>query len=892
MPRLGKVRKETTMRWIYKLPLRFRSLLATKRADEELNSELHFHLQRQTEENIARGMSAKEARYAALRELGGLQQITEQCREAREVGFIEKAAQDLRFAFRTFSRAPGFSLVIVLTLALGIGVNASIFSLVNTILLQPLPYSEPGRLVNVGEAGPLPPGGFVGFRDRLRSMELAAYTYGYSGMNLTGEGSAMRVNGSKASANLFALLGRTAARGRVFQLGDDVAGQDQLAIVSYGLWQTRFGADPNILGRSIVVDEVPRQIIGVMPAGFSFPTPETQLWIPARIDTQNLWNGLWDLFILGRLKPGVSLESARAEFKASVPSVIKTFPYEMGKNYPEFFNINPMQKDSVADVRTTLFLLLGAVALILLVACINVANLLLARSATRQREIAVRAALGAGRGRIIRQLLTESVFLSALGGAVGILLAFLSLGLLKAILPSATPRLADVRVDGYVLAFAVCLSVITGLLFGLAPAFHSSRPDLEQTLRSAGPSAGSSRGRNRLSATLVVGEVALAVILVSSAGLLIKSLYTLTTERAGIRIDHLLTAHISPVSSFCKKNGDCAGFYDRLLDEVRGLPGVKSAALSDGIPIYSSGRTVVASENSTEFTPQKPHSVWEFAVTPGYLSTMGIELLRGRDFASTDVARSPEVVLVDTTLANLFWPGQDAIGKRIKLSWMQDWRTVVGIVNFVSPYKVAPDWYAKTIVGQLYFPATQAFDGYSNEMNLLVRSEGDLNALAREMPAVVSRINASVPVTKIRSMDEVIYVSTEEPRSTMWLFTVLAALALILGLLGIYSVISYSVAQRTREIGIRMTLGAEKWDVLKMIVRQGARLAAIGLAAGIAGALVLTRFLASLLYGTRPTDPATFAAVIALVGLAAVFASLVPARRATAVDPTVALKYE
>jgi predicted permease len=395
-----------------------------------------------------------------------------------------------------------------------------------------------------------------------------------------------------------------------------------------------------------------------------------------------------------------------------------------------------------------------------------------------------------------------------------------------------------------------------------------------------------------LSSALVVGEVALAMILVSSAGLLIKSLYLLTTESAGIRVDHLLTAHISPVSSYCKKNGDCAGFYDRLLEEVGGLPGVKAAALSDGIPIYSSGRTVIASENSTEFTQQKPHAVWEFEITPGYLSAVGIALLRGRDFSSTDVAGSPEVVLVDSTLANLFWPGQDPLGKRIKLSWMQDWRTVVGLVNSVSPYKVAPDWYAKTIVGQVYFPVGQAFGGRPYHMDLLVRSDGDLNALAREIPAVVSRINASVPVTRMRSMDEVIYVSTEQPRSTMWLFTMLAALALTLGLLGIYSVISYSVAQRTREIGIRMALGAEKWDVLKMIVRQGAKLAAIGLAAGIAGALALTRLMASLLYGTRPADPATFATVTAFVGLAAICASFIPARRATAVDPTVALKCE
>jgi predicted permease len=877
------------MRWLYKLPLRLRSLLRKEHADHELSAELQFHLQKQIEQYLEQGMAQQEARNAALRELGGLEQIKEECREMREVSFFEDIAQDLRFAFRTLWKNPSFAVVVVLTLGLGIGVNTAIFTLVNAMMLQPLPYTEPDRLMNVGGAGPVPKGAFVGFQEHVHSMEIAAYSL--SGVNLSGEGNALRLIGSQTSSNLFSLLGSRAVLGRVFQPGDEVPGQDRLAILSYSLWQTRFGGDPNILGRSIIVDEVPRQVVGIMPASFTFPSPATQLWIPAALDRQNMWV-TFEFYMMGRLKPGVSLDAARAEFKAAAPLVVKTFPWQMGEDYVPMFNISVMQKDSAATMRTTLLLLLGAVTLILLVACINVANLLLARSAGRQREMAVRAALGASRRRIIRQLLTESVFLSMLGGALGVALALWSLGLPKAILPQNTPRLSEVHIDGYVLAFSAVLSVLTGLLFGLAPAFHASRPELDQTLRSSSQSAGVSRGRSRLSSALVVGEVALAVVLVSAAGLLIKSLYVLTTEQTGVQASQLLTAHVTPTVAFCKKNNNCEEFYDQLLREVRSLPGVKTAALSNGIPMYSSDRTVLAAENSTEFTPQKPHSVWEFTVSSDYLNTMGIDLLRGRNLSSTDVSGSPLVVLVDKKLADLFWPGQDPLGKRVKLSWMQDWRTVVGVVQTVSPYKVMPDWYAKTIVGQVYFPAVQGLGGHPYEMDLMVRSEGDLRTLARELPPVVGRINTSIPVTKIRSMDEVIHISTEEPRSTMWLFTAFATLALTLGLVGIYSVISYSVAQRTREIGIRMAMGADRWDVRKMVLRQGSALVAIGLIAGVAGALLLTRFMTSLLYGTRPEDPATLVAVAVLVGFAAVLASYLPARRATAIDPTVALKYE
>jgi predicted permease len=878
------------MRWSYKFPLRLRSIFAKGKSDDELSSELEFHLQNQIEENIAQGMSPEESRYAALRELGGLEQIKEECRESRGVNWFEHALQDLRFAVRTWRRNPGFTLVLVMTLALGIGANAAIFSLVNGILIQPLPYPHSEQLVNAAYTGPVPEGAFVGFQQRVKNLEIAAYSMG-SGFNLRSEGNTVRISGSQVSSNFFPLLGISPLMGRVIQPGDEVPGADRIAILNYGIWQARFGGDPHIVGRWITVDEIPRQVVGVMPADFTFPAPSIQLWIPAKVDAESMWAD-FSYWMIGRLKPGVDLERARAEFKSHAPQVVESFPWKMGNEYIPMFNIGDFQYDATGRVRPTLLLLMGTVALILFVACANVANLLLAKSAGRQREIAIRAALGANRRRIIGQLLTESAFLALAGAAAGVALGFGLLPLLKPIFPAYTPHLADVTIDRNVMAYSFLLSLVTGVLFGLAPAFQASKTDVDASLKNGAPASGMNRGARRLSSALVIAEVALAVVLVSGAGLLIKSLYVMTRSQIGIRSDHLLTAQITPASSFCRKSSGCAHFYEQLLQEVRALPGVKNVALSDGIPLYFVGRTVLAVEDRPEYSAQNPYPIWEFTVSPDYGETMDITLLHGRNFNAGDTLNSAKVVVIEKKLADFFWPGQDPVGKHIKPSWMKDWRTVVGVVNNVRAYNVLPDDYAARMQGAVYFPASQGIVESPDDMDLLVRTGGDPQELARELPEVVARINSTVAISKIRTMDEVIHLSTTEPRSTMWLFVGFASLALGLGLIGVYSVIAYGVAQRTREIGIRMALGAGRGDVSRMVLRQALYLTFAGLAGGLAGALALTRFMTSILHDVRPTDPGTMAAVILLVGVAGLAAALIPSRHATRVDPTIALKYE
>ncbi|HEY6271363.1 MAG TPA: ABC transporter permease, partial [Terriglobales bacterium] len=885
--------------WFYKFPLRLRSLFRKDKADHELSAELQFHLQQLIDQNLALGMPRDEARYAALREFGGVAQVTEECREMREVSLIENILRDIRFSARTLLKCPGFTFVVVATLALGIGANTAIFSLVNRILLEPPPFPRPDRLVGVWDMS-CPLGAALGYRQRLHGIDMGAYTVDM-GFNLSGHGDATRLLGNGLSSNMFLLLGAKPELGRVFAPGDDLSANSRIVILSHELWQAKFGGRPSVVGGWVTLDDTPRQVVGVMPAGFHFPTASSQLWVPIEVDVSE--HSLWGPFfymLFGRLHDGVDLARAQAEFKIVVPQVVKTFPWAMGDLYGSWSELAPLQQHSVSDVRPTLLIMLGAVVLILMIACANVANLLLARSSVRAREMAIRSALGASRGRIVGQLLTESVLLAVLGGVLGCMLAFLSLRLLQALLPSETPGLANLAINGRVLGFSAAISLLTGLTFGLAPALRASQVKIEEALKANTQAAGNSRKRSRLSAGLVVAEIAFSVILVSAAGLLIKSLWTLSQIKTGFAADHVLTAQVTPTNSYCLHNGGCIDFYRQLIGELLAIPGVKDAATSDTIPLTGLPSTALAVEDRPDLSAKSPFQVWEFTVSPGYLETMAIPLLRGRSFTESDGAQKPLVVLVSKRLAEILWPGQDPIGKRVKPSWQQEWRTVVGVVDDVITYKSLPrgsatvsQWY-ESIQGAAYFPVSQGIEGLPFERAVMVRAKGDFrpNSLVQQLSAAVAKLNSTIPVSKVKTMDDVVSDSVSTPRSTMWIFTAFAGLALLLGGIGTYSVVSYSVSQRTREIGIRMALGANHWDVLKMILRQGSQLAAIGLAAGIAGALALTRFLASLLYGVRATDPATFLLVAVAVIIAALVATLIPSRRATKVDPTVALKYE
>jgi predicted permease len=797
---------------------------------------------------------------------------------------------DFRFTIRTLFKNPSFILAVILTLALGIGVNTAIFSLINGILLRPLPFAEPDRLVRIWDRS-LPLGGVAALHDRMQTMEVASYTIDI-GLNLSGGGEATRINGNGVSSNLFSMLGVSPALGRIFREGDEKPGQDESAILSYSLWQTKFKSDPNIIGRTITLDGFHREVVGVMPADFHFPSQAAQIWTPVQVnptDEKSFW--AFGHNAMGRMRPGQTLEATRAEFQAVFPSIVRMIPYSVPKDFGMGADVTPLQEFSVAGVRSMLLILLGAVALVLLVACVNVANLLLARSVSRQKEMAVRVALGATRGRLLLQLMLESISLGVVGGIFGALLAVMTLGVLKAILPADTPRLATVRIDGYVLAFSAALSVGTGFLFGLVPAFQGSRTELEGALRTTS-SSGASPRRSQLSAVLVVVEVAMAVILVSGAGLLIKSLWVMSGASTGFRQDHLVVADVTPDYGECQKKDDCAEFYKMLADRVRHVPGIKGVGLADTIPFDKFyGANVVAQDRPE--TTVAPHLSWEFQISPGYLNTLEIPLLRGRDFTDLDIKGYPGVALVSKTLAEALWPGEDPIGKQIKTTGMPNWRTVIGEVDNVRHTKgpVNNVW-ANTAHGEIYFAAAQGIVARPTSLELLVRADADPATLGRELANIVASLDASVPISHLRTMKEVVANSVSKPRSTMWLFSIFAALALLLGVVGIYSVVSYSVTQRTREIGIRMAIGAGRADVVKMVLAQGSILILSGLVLGILGALALSRLMSGLLYGIRPTDPVTYVIVAAVVAMAAIVACYFPSLRATRVNPTSALRYE
>jgi predicted permease len=805
------------------------------------------------------------------------------------VSHLQNAIADLRYGSRMLIKQRGFAFIVVLTLAIGIGINTAVFSLVHGILLEPLPYEHPEELVMVGKSN-FTKAILVGLRNRLTQTEVATVSIN-KGFTLTANGETVRLTGNEISSNMFSMLRVPPKLGRLFGPNNETPGQDHLVILSYSLWQTRFGGDPNVVGRTIMLNDVGHEIAGVMPQSFAFPTASTQLWVPAEINlssTENMWEFGYN--IMGRLRPGATMEAARAEFNVVFPEVWKTCPFPLSQWFIKWTGFESLRDFTVAGARSTLLILLGAVAMILLIACVNVASLLLSRSTSREKEIAVRTALGASRSRIVVQLLTESVLLGVVSCAVGCGLAYVSLGALKAVLPASTPRLANASIDLQVLLFSIALSIVCSVIFGLAPALQTSKLDVEQTLRANAQSAGVSRGRRKLSASLVVAEISMAVILASSAGLLIKSLWTLSHTRTGFTEDHLLFADITPSDQFCKQHDGCVEFYSSLQDRAAALPGVKSAAYTAYVPMESFPGATIIAENRPEME-KNPHISWYFHISPGYFKTMEIPLLAGRDFNSSDRRDSAQVAIISKEVAQTLWPGENAIGKRIRFADVPspEWMTVVGLVDDVRHYKVKPLNTIASIKGDIYFPFTQQ---PPSSMTLVLHAAGDLTALRSALPATVAEVNGAVPVSHFRSVRNIIAKEEAGPRSNMWLFSIFAGLALFLGLVGIYSVLAYSVAQRTREIGIRMALGARKQQVLTMILRQGGQLIGCGVAVGVAGTLALTRVIASLLHGVSATDPVTLVLVAVVVAAAALMATIIPSFSATRVNPTVCLKYE
>ena len=869
-------------------------MFGRKRKLDEFGAEIEAHLQLEFERQRDLGLSEEEARAAARRAFGNVMQAKERFYESGRWLWWDHFWQDVRFGARMLRKHPAFTLVSVLTIALGIGANTAIFSLVDSILLRPLPFAEPEQLVSI--TGTYPKGAFVALRDQARSLDVAAYAEGHE-FNLTSQGEPVRLTGTLVSAEFFMVLGARPQIGRPFTPGDDRVGQDNYVILSHSLWQQRFGSDPSIVGRNIQLEGVSRQVLGVMPADFRFPSPRTQVWIPLHndpSDTVSYWAGDF-MPIIGRLHGGATIPQARTEVRLFQSRVSKLFPWTMPRSWNADISVVELQHDMVSDVRLRLILLLGAVGLILLIACVNVANLTLSRATTREKEIAVRLAMGADRRRVIRQLLTESVLLALCGGFLGLLLATQGLQLLKFTLPPDTPRLADAQIDWRVLVFTAGLVILTGLLFGLAPALQSSRTAIAGTLNAVTRGAGASIS-HRLRGALAIAEIALAVLLIVSAGLLIRSFWSLSHVDPGFRTTRLLSARVTPNQSFCNDPRRCISFYNELVDRIDATPGVASAALINTLPLGGRvAKRALEIENQMTAHGDNPPLFWMDVVTRDYFNVMNIPLVAGRAFTLADASGNSSVVMLSAATAHRFWPGQNVIGTHIRLSGEQEWRTIIAVVADVRAYDLqrsVPDW----INGTVYLPynekATLEGERVPSDMTVVVQTRLEESQMQETLRRTILGLGAEIPVSEAKPMHAMVSESVSTSASTTVLFVAFGSLALILGSIGIYGVLSFLVSTRTREIGIRISLGALPRDVLWLVLKEGGQFCLVGVALGLLSAFALTRLLSSQLYGISPADPLTFLAAAFLMILVTLLACYVPTRRAMRVDPMVALRYE
>ncbi len=800
--------------------------------------------------------------------------------------------KDLRFGARTLWKSPGFTLVAVLTLALGIAANTTIFSLVNSVMLRPLPYAEPERLVMLAVGGKeTSAADFFDWRAQSASFEQMA-AMAYWSANLGGVETPERVQGFLVTPEFFTLLGVQPFAGRAFLPAEAEAGQDGVAIISHGLWRRAFGSDPNLVGKNVPINGRPRTVVGIMPAGFQFYR-EADAWAPLAFAPADLAavsaRRARYLLAPARLKPGVTLEQAQAELNAVTRRLEEQYPQT---NTGRHYRVAPLHEEVVGSIRTPLLVLLGAVGFVLLIACANVANLLLARAAARQREFSVRVALGAGRGRIVRQLLTESVLLALAGGAAGLVLTFWGGDLLMAAIPrhfiSGLPAMQAVEIDKAVLGFTLGVSLLTGVVFGLAPALQFSNPDLNRVLKEGGRGAGGGSQSQRLRGLLVIAEVALSLMLLVGAGLLIRSFVGLMGVTPGFDPDRLLTMQITLPQLRYPEPEKAAAFYEDVIRRVESLPGVAGAAATTNLPLGGSDQTTRFTVEGRPAPPRGQEPEVSFRdITPGYFQTMGIPLLRGRAFDERDRTGAPLVAVISETLARQqFGSVEGALGQRLSRPVGADTQTVevVGVVADVrhTGLKAEPK-------SELYLSELQ---DSARGMTLVVRAEGDPAALASAVRGKIQEVDKDQPVFDVRTMREVIATSVNLNRFSMLLLSLFALVALLLAAVGLYGVMSYAVAQRTSEIGIRIALGAQGRDIFRLVVGQSMALALAGMALGVGGSFAVTRVLTSLLYGVSATDPLVFAGVALLLALVALVACYVPARRAMKVDPMVALRYE
>jgi predicted permease len=861
-------------------------------ADADVDDELAFHLEMRIRDYESRGLSRADAERAARERLGDLDPIQQSLRthdrrrqrHDQRRSYMSDIVSDLRVVLRGLRRTPGFTVVAVATLALGVGANTGVFSVVDAVVIRALPYPHADQLAALS-------GSTLAELTRLRELDrsftgIAAYTM--TSVGVSGTGGPERVDAATVSSNLLSVLGVAPSNGRGFTPDEELPGHGNIVVLDAALATARFGAPAAAVGRTLDIDGTPHDVIGVMPGSFHFPSRDTHVWLSVQMPPSRsgaFW-GIGGYQLVGRMRAGVTDARARDELRALFKHIRRENPvWDPGPTYGDGAFVKPLQSHLVGSARTMLWLLLGVVSLVLLIACANVANLLLVRATARRREFAIRAALGGGRGRLIRLALTESIALAVFGTLAGLVVAVGVMHLLVGLLPADTPRIGDVALDGRVLAFSVALAVATGIVFGLLPALRASAVSVAVTLQPNGRT-GATKSHRRLTDALVCGEIAAAVMLVAGAILLVRSVTALSDIDPGFRVASITTARVSLPAGRYAAPGASDRFYGELLQRVAALPSVVSAAAVNRLPLTVTwgGAWRIAGQFeglNRQFVPNIDH---EQTVTPGYFGTIGIPLVAGRTLDGTDGADSPPVAVVSQSLAEHFWPRGNAIGQRIGHPYDSPWITIVGVVRDAKL-----DSLTGTSEQTIYLPLAQTL---TTDMSIVIRTQGQGGGLAESLARIAAQIDPSVPVSNVSTMSDVAAASEARPRFTMRLLALFACLAVLLGGVGIYGVMSYGVAQRTREIGVRLALGATPRSALRMVLGQGLRLAGVGIAIGLIGAALTSRLLAGFLVGVGAHDLATFILAPLLLGAVALLASWLPARRATRIDPADALRVD
>ncbi len=874
---------------------RVRSFVRRETVEREMDDELQFHAEHQREKYLKAGMTREQAMRRVRMDFGGLDQVKEDCRDARGVSVIETVSQDLRHGWRTLRKSPGFAAAALFTLALGIGVNTAIFSVVYGILLQPLPFRDASRLILVNETTPQVGNVSVSYPN---FQDWRAQTHTFSQMaaiasmhfNMAGTSQPENIGGAAVSPNFLAMVGVQPAMGRGFSADEGKPGSAPVLLLSHALWETHFGASPGAVGQAIRLDSRTFTIVGVLPSEFRW-VEKCDVMVPIGVWATNNpasaeRGDRGDLMAVGQLAEGAGMAQARAEMEGIAARLAIAYPKE---NQQFGVNLKPLREAFSGDVRSAMLVLLGAAIFVLLVACANVANLFLMRGAVRAKEMALRIAIGASRQRIIRQMLTESFLVAVLGGVAGVGLAIGGIPALARLIPPDALGGASIGLNGAVLLFSAGLVVLSTCVFGLAPAWHSASGNPQAELKEGGRTTNSG-GRNRWCGFLAASEIALALVLLVGAGLMMKSLHRLLSVDYGFRAERVLKMEMDLRTAQYDKDPAVVGFWQQTLDRVRALPGVESAAVGTAIPLTDDhSRTDI----TVEGMPVMKHGSYPHpdihVVSPGYERTLGVRLLQGRGFTDADRESAPRVALVNATVAGRLFPGADPVGKRFTFGDVRSertpkWVSIVGVVADTKMYGIANP--ARL---EVYLPFRQS---PASGMALLVKSSLEPAALVSAIRAAVAAVDKEQPIFSIATMQEVVNASVSSRRLTLILLTLFSGLALVLAAVGIYGVVSYSVAQREKEIGIRVALGAQRGDVMRLVLAQGGRIALVGIAVGSAASLALTRLMGKLLYAVSAADPGTFVAVAGVLALIAMVACYIPARRTLRVDPLIALRHE